>query len=564
MIVKESNENNLAAIEPLEEETQKAVELLGRVIHSASIYGMEHRATAESMRQAYEICSAVVDSRRRINFSIKDNQLLVDGRLPDNSRALIKQLARKMIAKRITAFSIVKGMQFDEFSKLIELLSGSDESDFDDQLKASNLRHVSSEKVVYQEVSEDQEVASKSGRDSASGDIRDLAEQWLAGNADESEGVEGGGSASSSAGVEQIVAFLKGDVAPDDPALQEELSRAAEDPEKLAQLIMEASVIRQSQTDVQSGESVADLVIGCLRRTYEGIRKKSQKRDDQGGLDLKKSFMLLEKNIIDKLHRITGSSDSSIDSEIREAIKAMGDDLEMNSIASEYMEQRANLARNEKRIAEYIKSQSGGTMEQHLLNAGMPPETWHNLVARSSAQAGSGGGGPGSGAGDIASSFGALAVVLSKFDELMSSTTPSASEVESMIDQIEGHVETAEENTLRKIDQFTEEVQQEIGDRELGLGDAEQRQIRAHRKQFSIFVERLAELAQELLQPLTVINCSINMTLSGYIGEVSDEQKDLLSLAQSNANRLNRLIDRLTKLVGYPKDLDPKAVEAES
>jgi signal transduction histidine kinase len=154
-------------------------------------------------------------------------------------------------------------------------------------------------------------------------------------------------------------------------------------------------------------------------------------------------------------------------------------------------------------------------------------------------------------------------VVLAKFDELMSSTTPSAPEVEQFIDQIEGHIEAAEKQTHRRIDTLSEQVQDHVESEEIGLSDPEQQQIRAHRMQFSIFVERLAELAQELMQPLTVINCSIKMTTSGYVGELSEEQKDLLDLAQSSANRLNRLIERLTTLVGYPKDLNPKTSEID-
>ena len=191
--------------------------------------------------------------------------------------------------------------------------------------------------------------------------------------------------------------------------------------------------------------------------------------------------------------------------------------------------------------------------------AGMAPESWKSLVAKSASGEGRRGRGDGGESlGGAAESFGALAVVLAKFDDLMSSATPKADEVAKFIDHIEGHVDDVEQNTHEKIDKLNEDMQ-----REIGLGNAEQRQIRKHRAQFSIFVERLAELAQELMQPLTVINCSINMSVSGQLGEISEEQKELLSLAQSNTNRLNRLIEHLTKLVGYPKDLTPKTVEGD-
>lgn len=562
-----TDDKGLSGIEELDSITQNAVLALGRVIHNAAIYGISHRATTEMMAEAYELSEAIVNSAGRMNFALRNNFLLVGGKLPDNSNPLIKQLYRKMKSKDITAFSIVRGMGLDEFQQLVEVLGSSDSRSFEEQLKSRSLQHVTSEKVVLQEIREGEEIGGGPGKGRGAGsssDIRDLAEEWLAGNTgivDHADS-EGGGGKGAGGGVEQIVAFLKGDVASDDPQVQAELEKVANDSEKLAELIMEAAAIRQSQSNIQSGETVADLVIGCLRRTFEGLRK-AEKNSSDKNIELKKSFMLLEKNIIDKLHRVMGSSDESIDAEIRAAIEEMEDDAELGEIASEYMEQRALMARNEKRIAEYIRGEKGAKLQDRMMAAGMAPESWRSLVAKSASDGGGGSGGGSEPIGGVAESFGALAVVLAKFDDLMTSATPKADEVAKFIDQIEGHVEDVEQNTHQKIDKLNEDMQREIGQREIGPGNAEQRQIRKHREQFSIFVERLAELAQELMQPLTVINCSINMSVSGQLGEISDEQKELLSLAQSNTNRLNRLIEHLTKLVGYPKDLTPKTVEED-
>jgi len=558
---KEDTDKRKSTLAPLDEKNQDAVEAIGRIIHSASIYGIDHRASRDAMSSAFEKVKTATDSSKKINFTIRDKRLVVNGKAPASNTAFINQLLQKMQSKDITAFSIVKGMNEDEFRKLLSLLVSRTGKKFDEELKEQNLSHVKSDKIVYKEMTEGEEQSqrereTRKGEGIRLGGLDKVAKEWLAGKGegygDASDGPESGSQ--HSPGVEQIVAFLKGNVSSDNPALQENLERVAEDSDILANLIMESAAIRQSQTDIGSGESVADLVLGCLRRTYEGLKETPKAKTQQGKIELKKSLLLLEKNIIDKLHRITSENDPGMDARISEAIQEMGEDFELDYIATEYVQQRAAMARNEKKIADYIKQQDGKSLEKRLLNAGMAPESWHRLNAKGDNKAVPQPEGA-SGGESIPGGFGALAVVLAKFDELMSSTTPNAAEVSEFMDEIDRHVEDVEERTAQSIDEFANDIKREIQE-----NDIKEKKLRNRRENFTLFVARLAELGQELLQPLTVVSCSINMAVSGYTGELTDEQKDLLSLAHSSSKRLDRLINRLIEMVGYPKDLKPESV----
>ncbi len=377
-------------------------------------------------------------------------------------------------------------------------------------------------------------------------DIKDLAEEWLASMqaGDETDEEPKGGG-----GVEQIVAFLKGDIALDENRAGDKLAETARDPEKLAKLIMEAAAVRQSVNGISSGESIGDLVIGCLRRTYEGLKKQVRDADKSGEVDIGKSLLLLEKNIIDKLHRVMGGSDAKIDDRIRAAIREMGESADIEHLAQEYMHQSALLKNNEKRIVEYMRSCDPGVIEKALIDAGMPGEAWKSLVAKSSQSETSA---PTSAGGvHMPGGLGALAVVMARFDELMSSTTPKADEIASFVDEIEEHAESFEASTHMKMDQLAEDMK---FTQALGENNTEALE---HRKKFCEFVEILAELVQELLQPLTVVTCSINMVVSGYTGELTPDQSDMLELANNSADRLANLINRVTELVGYPKTLRP-------
>jgi hypothetical protein len=67
----------------------------------------------------------------------------------------------------------------------------------------------------------------------------------------------------------------------------------------------------------------------------------------------------------------------------------------------------------------------------------------------------------------------------------------------------------------------------------------------------------LAEVVQELCQPLAVINCSIDMIKSKHLGEVSNAQLEMLDLASTSGERVRLLVDKLLELSGLPRTLTP-------
>lgn len=533
----------------LDSDTEAAVEALGRAIHSNFVYGVDHPVTRSNADQSYDLLMRQFERVDRIDLSRGQGALMVNGRRTSGKSPLIKSVIRIMEENAISSFSVSRGMELDEFRRLLEILVDNVEGSFGDRIGAEKLKHVSSRKFKYEEVSEEGregELNRSEVEKSPKDDIKDMAEEWLA---SVQRGSEKAQAPASGAGVEQIVAFLKGDVSLGESGTGEALADVASDPEKLAKLIMEATVVRQSLNDISSGESIGDLVIGCLRRTYEGLRKQVRQSDKTGQIDIGKSLLLLEKNIIDKLHRVMGTSDAEVDDRIRAAIREMGENADIEHLAQEYMHQSALLKNNEKRIVEYIRSQDRGALERNLMDAGLSGEAWRSLVAKSS-KSDTKESLPASGI-SMPGGLGALAVVMARFDELMTSTAPKADEIASFIDEIEEQVQSFESNTQRKIDLLAEEIKftEALDEDHTEVGD--------HRKRFSDFVEILAELVQELLQPLTVVNCSLNMVISGYTGELSPEQSDMLELATNSANRLANLIDRITELVGYPKTLHP-------
>ena len=70
---------------------------------------------------------------------------------------------------------------------------------------------------------------------------------------------------------------------------------------------------------------------------------------------------------------------------------------------------------------------------------------------------------------------------------------------------------------------------------------------------------RLAELNQEVVQPLTVSTGAIDLIRSGKGGDLTEEQKTLLHLAAESLDRLRQIVESIGRLSGLPEGLAPDA-----
>ena len=95
------------------------------------------------------------------------------------------------------------------------------------------------------------------------------------GGGDDGDQDAGSEKPEATAHVEKIIAFLKGEAASSE-APSADLEKLLSEPEKLGQLIMESAAIRQSAQSLDEGESLADIVIGCLRKTYEDLSQQKK------------------------------------------------------------------------------------------------------------------------------------------------------------------------------------------------------------------------------------------------------------------------------------------------
>ncbi|MFH1029389.1 MAG: hypothetical protein V1791_15425 [Pseudomonadota bacterium] len=504
---------------------------MGQALNCGAFYGLSHKITASSLTESYALLTAVVAKHPRINLTVADGELLVEGQPVDGKNPFIRILTDKLKALGITGFSLLLGMSQTEFERLMNLLMSTRSLEqgtgFADLISQHNLEHVQSERVRIELVKETQAVIEK-----------------------ESEVKEGAAVLSAHA-VEQIMAFLKGDAEPSDQILKD-LTTIASDAERLANLIMEAAAIRQRAEAIAEGESLADIVVGCLRRTFDGLIREPAARTKKGKVTLKKIMRLLEKKVLDRLHALAQEADPVLDQAVTDTVEEMISDLEVDTLAAEYARKREALERAERRVLKYIRAHgdeasAAEELKERLAGAGMTPAGWRELVIKSE-RAGDGGF-VGMSADPL--SLGVLAMLLSELDTMMAGVAnPHA--LGAKLVEIGQKAQEAAQVTQQHIEELGKVVEAET----LTVGETEDEQAKS-RLSRPAMMDILAEIAQELVQFLSAIDCAVHMTLEGLIGPINQDQREVLGVASDCGNRLAGLLKRLTQIVGLPKSLHP-------
>jgi hypothetical protein len=201
-------------LKPLDDAVlQNALTELGRTINIITTYGKNHPAVNHAAESCLASMDRLFDARKKVIVGAFNGMLSVDEVPVLANGTLLKSLERRLSRLRITGLKLSRGISHDELLQLADLLSSKEAEDFQTGMGRAGLSHISSADTRFEAVREGQSVANDS----------DLAGMGGGGVLvlEDDSGTGGGsgdmsGDASGSVHVEQIVAFLKGDVELDD------------------------------------------------------------------------------------------------------------------------------------------------------------------------------------------------------------------------------------------------------------------------------------------------------------------------------------------------------------
>lgn len=517
------------------------VVLLGKIVSLVDLYGPGHNMACSAITDGFKALMNLLAERESIGINLLDKDLLVDSHLVEQKNPLITKLAERLRTLDIHGFSIKRGMAEDEFNRLIGLLAArgpaSGEGDFAHSLAGDGFEHVSASRSVLRKVEEDEEVVKRE------------------------EAEESGPAEYGEQEVKQIIAFLKGQAAASEQDALKDPDLVASNVEKLSELIMESVAIRQSAGNLGEGESMGDLLVGCLRRTFEGLSSGKSVRTQKGRKKIAKALVMLEKSILDRLRDFAGDASATAEDEITAAVEEMRDEVNVEGLAGDYLRRRKAAEATERKLLGLMKAKDPQWIEdvglqETLIEGGLGSSGWQQLATQSGMAAGSGGAAQSAVGGDTVSM---LALVLNELTSLMDEREAADSgeatdrRVRDVLEKVNSEVDAVVRRAGSRIDTLAEEVAASADDDE---GDAE---ARAAGKKKTLAA--VSEIVQELCQPLTVINCTIEMLNGDNFGQIPEAGKQPLSIAGECASRMRHLADRLVEVCGVPDTLAPVPID---
>lgn len=543
-------------------DVEELVRVLGMVFSNTFLYGPNHTVTKKAQEDGFKALGTIFDNCEEIVFSVTENELMVNNDPVELKNPIMKTFVSRLNSLDISNFTIVKGLTREKYDMLVEVMNSKPEEvkaagGFGAVLTAVGIDNVRTRTVIYKAVAEDDLVVSKKAL----------------------EGAVAVGSVSKE-NIEKVLAFLKGEDSGKGEDTIKNIKDIATNTKQLGQLIMQAAgatgegggqasgagdgsgeVSGAAGGGASSERKPVERVVDGIRKVYEELSNDPAAKTQKGKRDLMKLLQSLEKELLDGL-KASGKADENDAKVLENAVEEMADELKIESLADEYMKKRAAIDENEKKILRFIKGKgldkiSDTELEQRLKEGGLPPEGWHELLVRSGARARP----PvGDGAKVGLTSVGSLALLLANMEHTIEEGKDDPGKINKMsgvLAQIDRQVADILDSTEKKIASLADEVKVEEESTEAAKkGEKPAREPKMSRKEL---MKILAEIVQELCQPLSVIDCSLEMIKTKNLGEVNDAQTEMLVLAASNSARMRKLIDRLLEVSGVPKDMSPDA-----
>ncbi len=458
------------------------LQVMGQSLNAALLYGLNHKVATASLDVSFLVATKFMEYHGPIDFSVETHLLLINGVSTEGSPVASNFITR-LSGLQLHNFSFQPGFPAAEYRKFFDILI-TPPSQLGDQnganlVQSLGFKHVQAKAFSYQRVS---------GESAGNGSAGHPSDPDLAG----------------------IVSFLLDcGIAPRTSQTAGDIRQLANDPEKLADLILNTVKTRQGTTSPQNEETLVRLVADCIQKVADQLLADPALKTQKGRKQTKRSLLLLEKALTGRLETLAGESSARA---LTARLTELAEELDLDALASQYMKgRRATGKAGEKlgRLIDRIQAdpEQLAELQDHLIRDGLTPEGWKELTGQTAARAGT---------------------TSPEIQDLIAETARQLS--------LLGHITGARLTRLR--DKLgTEDTPHQLSRREV--------------------LEILAELTQEISQPLTIMNGTVELIRSLRIGPLNESQLELLGMASESGDRIAQLVDSLMRIAGTPKTLQP-------
>jgi hypothetical protein len=235
-------------------------------------------------------------------------------------------------------------------------------------------------------------------------------------------------------------------------------------------------------------------------------------------------MLLLEKSVLDRIRKSPNPKEAAAHRRILEDIRKMESERQLDVLSTHYTEQREKQTKAEEQLIEFIRQQGVEKVRKQLAASGMPFQDQQRLIMQGSGSV------PIGGEEDLR----IIATVLERLDGLMQMTKPE-------------QVAAAIGEARRGINTFNIQMEAQIEKLEHELQPGAKKKTPKQREKLLL---EISKMTLSLMQPLTVINSSIEAVLTTTNETL---RKDLLDMAYQSGQSLNTMTKKMIALTGYPE-----------
>ena len=493
----------------------------------------------QTIQESHSVLATVLGKLERLRFTADGKDIKVNGDSYEAGTVHVRALAAHLSSMAGCNFTFTKGLTLEEFTDFMALICNP-ESELTamggliEAVTKRNFQHVSSKHIVLKEVSEEEVVVSKT-------DMEGMA-------AEERQKIES-----------DVLSLLSAAAPPEqaDAGKSSSLRKVMQDSDAMAGLIMQAVDKKGGEGSTVAKQEVAKIVVDCLDRAFAALLDDPFSKTQKGKKAIAGALQRLEGELLAKMKVAPEQEEAQ---QVTTAVERMTERLKMDSIVQEYSKKLKSLEDSEKRILRFIKLQgldkvTDPEIEKRLSEEGVDISDWQRLLAK---------GGAGE---DGHAAVTQLATLLDRLEHDVSQlgNQPDARTQEQVagdLKQVDSEVRALTGRTQAKIEGLVEAVQAD-------MAEADALELEAARNGHGLKLSRrrmltvLAEVVQEMKQPLVVIACALDMIKSKSLGEVNPAQAEMLQMTEDSADRIKTLIDHLEGISGHPATLHPdKEIQA--
>ena len=513
------------------------VRWLAFLLANGRVYGLEHKITRQSLADATQALTLFHQRHGDFDLAVADNDFQVEGVSVGPPIASTVSLAKCLYGLNAQALCFKAGVTVADLHAFLRLLLGEKQTrqaaGLADLLSASGVTSIRMVGYTYRRVTENEAVVEKADQAgsgftaSTAAAIRKLLE------------------ADTADGAGDPAPLRKADLG--DDKIVEDLARIAAPPDS---------------ADLLGPEALTHQTIERLQRMSDELLDEPANRTQKGRRTIRRIIKSVETDVAERLQHLGADIEAVEMLALR--VKELIEELAVDGLVAQYMKLRGEVFVKESKLKRHIqraarRGESERELKSRLVAMGLPAAILENLAANGGAP-GAAAAGAGTGtapaAGENAAAPSAIplpatlpATPLTDLLRQLQNTAPGAGALPGLVDSILAEMnKTLQQTALRA------EAQMETLKRIVMIPAGRPDNADLSRRQLLML---MAELGQELRQPLTVVTGAIDMLIGNYFGPVADAQKPILEMAAESSRNLDELISRMIRISGMPTSLSP-------